>query len=71
MSENWIMLAKFIEEFNSHAYMKNPEEDGEFFDTWELEMAKAFLRDFPDGAIRVSKIILALKDINNIKIKVE
>ena len=51
--------------------MRNPDEDIEFFDTWELEMAKAFLRDFSDGAVRVSKIILALKDVGDIKIKIE
>lgn len=64
-------LSKFIEECNKHACMKNPEEDAEWFCTWELDMAKAFLSDSPDGSIRVAKIILALKDIGDIRIKIE
>lgn len=64
-------LSKFIEHFNIHAEMKNQEEDAEFFDTWELEMAKALLLDEPEGAVRISKIILMLKDIGNVKIKIE
>lgn len=67
----WERLAKFIEDFNNHAYMTNPDEDAEFFDTWELEMAKALLHYYPEGAIRVSKIILALKDVGDIKVKIE
>ena len=67
----WKKVAEFIKEFNEHCHMKNPKEDEEFFDTWELDMAKALLNDFPDNMIRVSKIILALKDIGDIKIKIE
>ena len=50
--------------------MKNQEEDCEFFETWELEMAKALLHDYPEGAVRVAKVILAVKDINDVKIKI-
>lgn len=71
MSQNWKRLTAFIENYDKHAYMDNPDEDGKFFDTWELEMAKAFLQDYSDGAVRISKIILALKDIEDIKIKIE
>lgn len=67
----WKRLSKFIEDFNSHACMTITNEDEEFFDTWELEMAKAFLRDYPEGAVRVSKIILAFKDVSDIKIKID
>jgi hypothetical protein len=71
MDQAWPRLAKFIEDFNNHACMKNPDEDGEFLNVWELEMAKAFVSDWPQGAVRVSKIILALKDVNDIKIKID
>ena len=64
-------LSRFIEDFNSHAEMKNFEEDKVFFETYELDMAKAFLLDESEVAVRVSKIILALKDVNDIKIKIE
>ena len=67
----WEKLYKFIEDFNNHARMENPYEDAEFFDIWELEMAKALLCDYPKGAIRISKIILASKDIGDINIKIE
>lgn len=73
MSQNWKRLAAFIENYDKHAHMNNPDEDGEFFDTWELEMAKAFLLDCSNcnAAVRISKIILALKDVGDIKIKIE
>ena len=67
----WEELTKFIDEFNEHACMLNPEVDGEFFDMCELEMAKACLHDCPEVAVRVSKIILAVKDIGDIKVKIE
>lgn len=66
----WTRLKQFIKEFEEHGYMRNSEEDSEFFETWELEMAKAFLHDCPEAAVRVSKVILAIKDINDIKIKI-
>lgn len=69
--ENWAKLTEFIEEYNEHAYMKHPEIDSNFFDAWELKMAKALLDEYPEGAIRVSKIILALKDIGDIKVRIE
>lgn len=68
---NWSKLAKYIQEFDKHSYMKNPKEDLDFFDTWELDMAKSFVCDNSEGAIRISKIILALNDIDEIKIKIE
>ena len=43
----------------------------EFFDAWELDMVKALLNDCTEGAIRVAKIILALKDVGDIKIKID
>ena len=69
--ENWTRLTEFIEEYNEHAYMKNPRIDSDFFDAWELKMAKAFLDEYPEAAVRVSKKILALKDIGDIKIRIE
>lgn len=63
-------LSKFIEDFNTHAETYN-DEGREFFETFELDMAKVFLLDLPESAIRVSKIILALNDINDIKVKIE
>lgn len=63
-------LSKFIEDFNAHAESYNDEAQ-EFFKTCELDMARAFLLDLPESAIRVSKIILALQDINDIKVKIE
>lgn len=69
--EFWIKLTQFIKKFEDYAFMKNPRESEEFFDTWELEMAKALLTDCPDGVVRVSKIILALKDVGDIKIKID
>lgn len=64
-------LLKFIEDFNAHAEMRNLDEDKAFFETCELDMAKAFFLSEPETAIKVSKIILALKDVNDIKIKIE
>ena len=69
--EYWARLTEFIKEFEKHCDMYNLEEDKEFFDVWELEMAKALLRDSPEASVRISKIILALKDVVDIKIKIE
>jgi hypothetical protein len=63
-------LYKFIIGFNEHVKMIKPEEDYELFETWELDMAKAFLHDCPEAAIRIAKIILAVKDINDVKVKI-
>lgn len=64
-------LAEIIEKYNQ--YIRDYEQEGfrEFFDTFELEFAKAFMLDFPDSSIRVSKIILAMHDVGEIKIKIE
>lgn len=64
-------LSKFIDEFNSRCKNGYSDENKEFFDFCELEMAKAFLCDYSEMAVRVSKMILALKDVNDIKIKIE
>jgi hypothetical protein len=64
-------MTEFIEKFNAFAKDWPNKECDEFFEICELEMAKAFLSDSPEVAVRVSKIILALKDVNEIKIKVE
>ena len=67
----WENLTSFIADFNNHICGRNLEEDMKFFDLCELEMAKAFLHDNETIAVRVSKIILALKDVNDIKIKIQ
>lgn len=64
-------MTEFIEKFNALAEDWSNKEHNEFFETCELEMAKAFLLDSPEMSVRVSKIILALKDVNDIRIKVE
>lgn len=62
-------MTEFIEKYNACDMFD--EANWEFLGTCELEMAKAFLLDAPEMSVRVSKIILALKDVNEIKIKVE
>ena len=64
-------LSAFIEAFNKHSKGEDFEADSAFFDVCELELVKAFMADNRKLAIRVSKIILALNDVNEIKIKVE
>lgn len=71
MDKFWKRTSQFIDKFETHALGCNPEEDGEFFDTWEIEMAKALLNDASDSAVRIAKVILAHKDIAKISIKVE
>lgn len=68
---HWKELTKFIEKFNSHVDMENLEEDIEFLETWELDMAKALLKDDPETSVKISKIILASKGISDINIKIE
>lgn len=36
-----------------------------------FEMAKALVLNYPDTAVKVAKMILAYKDLNDIKVKVE
>ena len=69
--ENFKALSAFIEKFNKHSKMENLEADAAFFDICELELVKAFMTDNRKLAIRVSKMILALNDIDSITIKVE
>ena len=64
-------LKKFIDDLNKHAYMENPVVDEAFFDNFELDMARAFILDSPDVSVKVSKIILALKNIGDIRVKIE
>ena len=64
---NWKNLTQFIEAFDKHAYGFNQKEDNEFFNTWEIDMAKAIISDGGDCAVTVAKIILAFKDIQDIE----
>lgn len=64
-------LAKFMATYSKYAEDPYVEGGREFFQTYELELAKAFMLDFPDSSIRVAKIILAMKDIGEIKVKIE
>lgn len=67
----WKELTKFIEQFNNHVNMNNLEEDIAFLETWELDMAKALLKDDPETSVKIAKIILASKGISDINIKIE
>ena len=69
------MIGKRLAEFMA-TYKKYAEDCGapgaeEFFRTFELELAKAFMLDFPDSSVRVAKIILAMHDVEEIKVKIE
>ena len=63
-------LAEFMATYNKYCNDYS-DEAAEFFQTFELELAKAFMLDFPDSSVRVAKIILAIHDIEEIKIKIE
>ena len=63
-------LRELIEKYNSYFHVYT-DESADFFNTFDLELAKAFMLDFPDSSIRVAKIILAMKDIGEIKVKIE
>ena len=52
---------------NDEAYKK----DLEYFNSMDFELAKAFILDWGDVAVKVAKMILAHKDVNDIKIKIE
>lgn len=45
--------------------------DLEVYNNMDFELAKAFVLDWEDVAVKVAKMILAHKDINDIKIKIE
>lgn len=65
-------LMEFIEKFNTYARSGyGCKEAEEFFRIYELELAKALFLDFPEQSIKISKMILALNDISDIKIKFE
>lgn len=40
-------------------------------ESYKFELAKAFVLDWEDVAVKVAKMILAHKDINDIKVKFE
>ena len=65
-------LMEFLEKLNTYAKADyGCKEAEEFFRIYELEFAKALFLDFPDQSVKASKIILALNDIGDIKIKIE
>lgn len=45
--------------------------DLEVYDNMDFELAKAFILDWEDVAVKAAKMILAHKDVNDIKIKIE
>lgn len=45
--------------------------DLEVYNNMDFELAKAFVLDWEDVAVKVAKMILAHKDINDIKVKFE
>ena len=63
-------LAEFMATYNK--YLNDySDEAREFFRNFDLELAKAFMSDFPESSISVSKIILAVHNIGEIKVKIE
>lgn len=68
-------VTNVIEEFNitiakiNNAYEN--EKELEILDKVDFDLAKALVLDWEDVAVRVAKMILAHKDINDIKVKVE
>lgn len=65
------IIEKFDDVANKFVEGKYTKEDENFLDTFDLDMAKAFYLDEPHGAVRVAKMILALKEIGEIKVKIE
>lgn len=45
--------------------------DLELYDSMDFELAKAFILDWEDVAVKMAKMILAHKDISDIKVKFE
>lgn len=45
--------------------------DIDFVNSIDFELAKAFILDWEDVAVKMAKMILAHKDISDIKVKVE
>lgn len=60
-----------IDNLNRCADDETYKKDLEFFNSMDFELAKAFVLDWEDVAVKVAKMILAHKDINDIKIKIE
>ena len=52
---------------DDEVYKKNVE----VYETMDFELAKAFILDWEDTAVKVAKMILAHKNISDIKVKVE
>lgn len=52
---------------DDEVYKKNVE----VYETMDFELTKAFILDCEDVAVKVAKMILAHKDINDIKVKFE
>ena len=67
-------LTRAIQDYNNNIerYYSNPSDDlvGAVC-TADFEMAKALLRDDEHFAVKVAKMILAHKEISDIKIKIE
>ena len=72
-------LTNTIEEINisinnlNNKYSNDPKykKDMDVVDNMDFELAKAFILDWEDVAVKVSKMILAHKDIIEVKIKIE
>ena len=60
-----------IDNLNKNPDDKASKKDLEYLNSMDFELAKAFILDWEDVAVKVAKMILAHKDINDIKIKIE
>ena len=60
-----------IDNINKCLDDKACKKDLEYLNNMDFELAKAFILDWEDVAVKVAKMILAHKDINDIKIKIE
>lgn len=78
MKNNFQNITDVIEKINTSLYNLRDgdtydgfEKDLEVYKTMDFELAKAFISDWEDMAVKVAKMILAHKDISDIKVKVE
>ena len=75
--EEFKELTNVIEKYNSiitkcNGYKSEPtKEEVNYISGISFEMAKALVLNYPDTAVKVAKMILAYKDLNDIKVKVE
>lgn len=60
-----------IDNLNKYPEDESYKKDLEFLNSMDFELAKAFVLDWEEVAVKVAKMILAHKDINDIKIKIE